>query len=247
MCWPCGEPNFAFGLVGAPLYGELELAGVGPPKVCARIGCAESLKDDCLRSNHRLVPGLKTDKFAAELFELTCADAELGRMTYPMPVADCDLVAVRAHPRFSVDQGVKPDGKRKVRAVDNMSWSAIDGGHQRMSKKRLREGSINGHCASQESVKHDHVDDLAAAMAEFIKRVKQLPALWKADVDSAFRRIPLCPDHRWASAIAFLYLGQVIMSLHAACPFGATSSVHAWDRVGAAIANIAHAGGDPIA
>ena len=239
MCWPCGEPNFAFGLVGAPLYGELELAGVGPPKVCAPIGCAESLKDDCLRSNHRLVPGLKTDKFAAELFELTCADAALGRMSYPVSVADFELDAVRAHPRFSVDQGVKQDGKRKIRAVDNLSWCAIEGGHHRMSKKRLREGSINGHCAAHESVKHDHVDDLASAMAEFIKWMKQLPSLWKADIDSAFRRIPLLPDHRWASAIAFLHLGQVIMSTHAACPFGATSSVHAWERIGALLCTLA--------
>ena len=230
-----------FAFVGAPLYGELEIAGVGPPKVCAPIGSVEVLQEDCLRSNHRLVPGLKEDKFAKELFELTCADAALGRMTYPKVVAECDLETVRAHPRFAVDQGVKVDGTRKLRAVDNMSWSAKleSGGHQRMSKKRLRVGSINGHCAAHESVKHDHVDDLAAGMAKFIQCTKQLPALWKADVDSAFRRVPLRPDHRWASAIAFLYMGQVFMSLHAACPFGATSSVYAWERIGALLCTLA--------
>ena len=116
------------------MYGELEFAGVGPPKACTSIGCAESLKEDCLRSNRKLIASLKEDKLSAELLELTRADAELGRMTKPIPVMDCDLEVVRAHPRFAVDQGVKPDGSRKIRAIDNMSWCAHagDSGHQRM-------------------------------------------------------------------------------------------------------------------
>ena len=32
---------------------------------------------------------------------------------------------------------------------------------------------------------------------------------------------------------------QVFVSQHAACPFGAVASVHAWERVGAAITHIA--------
>ncbi len=36
-----------------------------------------------------------------------------------------------------------------------------------------------------------------------------VPALWKLDVDSAFRRVPLEAAHRWASTIAFMYKGEV--------------------------------------
>ena len=33
--------------------------------------------------------------------------------------------------------------------------------------------------------------------------------------------------------------GQVLISTHAACPFGAVASVHAWERIGNAIAHLA--------
>ena len=79
----------------------------------------------------------------------------------------------------------------------------------------------------------------------------------KADVDAAFRRIPIKPDERWMCGIAFMVDGQVLQSLllvlvtfadlvfkvwwaqHLAAPFGATGSVHGWERVGAAAAHIA--------
>ena len=72
---------------GAPLYGELEVAGLGPPKVCEPVGSVDVLRDDCMRSNTRLVLGLKEHVHAKELFELTCADAALGRML-PIAVGD---------------------------------------------------------------------------------------------------------------------------------------------------------------
>ncbi len=65
------------------------------------------------------------------------------------------------------------------------------------------------------------------------------PALWKVDVDSAFRRIPLRPEHGWASWVAFMVAGCVYVSQHFACPFGACSSVHAWERAGALLTTIA--------
>ena len=61
----------------------------------------------------------------------------------------------------------------------------------------------------------------------------------QADVDAAFRRIPIAKEHRWACGVAFMVDGQVMVSQHAACPFGAVASVHAWERVGAAITHIA--------
>ena len=30
-----------------------------------------------------------------------------------------------------------------------------------------------------------------------------VPSLWKLDIDSAFRRIPLAVEQRWAAAVAF--------------------------------------------
>ena len=65
------------------------------------------------------------------------------------------------------------------------------------------------------------------------------PSLFKADVDSAFRRIPVKPEERWMCGIAFMVKGEVWWAQHLACPFGAVGSVHGWERVGAAVAHVA--------
>ena len=68
------------------------------------------------------------------------------------------------------------------------------------------------------------------------------------------RRIPLKPSHRWLATIAYRIEGKVgvnalaqpipwaasrcvqtMVATHSACPFGAASSVHAWERIGAVI------------
>ena len=61
----------------------------------------------------------------------------------------------------------------------------------------------------------------------------------QADIDSAFRRVPVAPEHRWACGVAFKLKGKVVISQHAACPFGAIASVHAWERIGAALTHVA--------
>ena len=46
----------------------------------------------------------------------------------------------------------RPDGSKKVRAVDHMSWSAFGG---------KKDDSVNGHVAPTEKLKHDCLDALA--------------------------------------------------------------------------------------
>ena len=67
----------------------------------------------------------------------------------------------------------------------------------------------------------------------------EVPALWKLDVDSAFRRLPLKTARLWAAMIEFICGGFTDVSEHYACPFGASASVHCWERVGAMLACIA--------
>ena len=69
-----------------------------------------------------------------------------------------------------------------------------------------------------------------------------VPGLWKADVDAAFRRIPLLAEHRWAAAVVFKWLGELVVAICNCPPFGVNSSVHAWEREreGALICNTAH-------
>ena len=91
------------------------------------------------------------------------------------------------------------------------------------------------------------------------ERTGVAPHLLKADVDSAYRRIPIMPSHRWAASIALRLVqhcsfpisawhnilkivrhrDDTLISSHLAMPFGAISSVHAWDRVAKLLRKIA--------
>ena len=235
----CDQSCVEFFRKGAPLYGELEHSGaLGAPKDCTAEVSVDALRADCQRSNVLLVESLREDEFSKELMELTRQDAAMDRMTPPRPITECDMAGLRLCPRFGVEQGLRPDGTQKVRAVDNLSFAAREG-DGRISKKAMKAISINGQCAMHESISHDHLDDLFEAMRRFIVLMGTLPGLWKADIDAAFRRIPLMTEHYWAAVIAFIFNGEVMISAHRASPFGAASSVHAWERIGALICKLA--------
>ena len=58
-------------------------------------------------------------------------------------------------------------------------------------------------------------------------------AIWKADIDSAFRRLPLKPEHRdLAWAVWRMDKTHMAVAKHFSMPFGAIASVHYWDRIG---------------
>ena len=201
------------------------------------------------------------DKNAAKLLQLAVDDSKEGRMSVPVSLEMAPLDEVLLNPRFGVEQ-LKEDGSIKVRAIDHFSWSpaahafgmASEG--ERLSKKvqprcpcklvgqcrplqARKEFSVNGHVMPTEKLRHDTLDALALAASMFVDLVGVVPALFKADVDSAFRRIPIMPQHRWACGVGFRLLDQTYFAQHFACPFGAVASVHAWERVGAALTHIA--------
>ena len=63
--------------------------------------------------------------------------------------------------------------------------------------------------------------------------VQETLALFKADVDSAFRRVPIAAEYRKSAYVAFKHKGQPMLYRHNAMCFGAISSVYEWDRIGA--------------
>jgi hypothetical protein len=54
----------------------------------------------------------------------------------------------------------------------------------------------------------------------------------KADIDAAFRRIPVQVNHRWAAAVAWQCKGEPWVATHIGMPFGAAASGIAWHKVG---------------
>ena len=218
---------------GAALMGVLDMAGIGEPIEYQAPLPVDELKGDCLENNCALLQMLTADDLGAELVKLTEEDVRLGRMT--RLYKGSDLTHLRLHRRFGVEQGTCPNGKVKVRSVDHFSWSAT----KARSRKKRKLESVNGHTVIPEKMTNDHLDDLMESVRLFLVRIGVVPALWKADVDAAFRRIPLRPEHRWAAAVVFKCLQELVVAIHNACPFGATSSVHNWERLGTLICNIA--------
>ena len=98
----------------------------------------KNLMENCLMRNLALFNSLKDDQWQEELHKATLADAALGRMRPPQLATEVveELSAIIFHPRFGVEQGVRPDGTTKVRPVDHFSWSNVPRGSR--AEKRHR-------------------------------------------------------------------------------------------------------------
>lgn len=57
---------------------------------------------------------------------------------------------------------------------------------------------VNACCEQEEKLGNDGVDMLFQAARAFTEQVGQTPSLFKADIDSAYRRIPIKPSDRCA-------------------------------------------------
>ena len=108
-----------------------------------------------------------------------------------------------------------------------------------MDPRKRAKLSVNGCSEIPERIRHHHLDDLLASVQTFRELMDCIPGLIKADVNAAFRRLPLKPDHRWAAAVAYKLADKIMVSLHNACMFGASSSVYNWERLGELITVVA--------
>ena len=164
--------------VGAPAYGDLDIAGIGPALDAASAPDVKKLRESCLASNIALLRSLK--QVDAETGEIMLhhvrAEAKEGRMSEPVPVTEMDLSSVLLHPRFVVVQ-TRIDGSKKLRMIDNFSWSALLD-EERRSKKKRKAGSINGHTALHEKISHDHIDDLFETVKLHLDFNKVLSCTW---------------------------------------------------------------------
>ena len=207
---------------GGALLGKLPFAGNGREKDFPAHDSVALLADDCESRNLQVLKKLKEDRNASALWELTKADVGLHRMTDIRLVREVDLRTVLLAPRFAVEQGVRDDGSAKFRAVDDETRSGV-----------------NSCCQPSERLRNDGLDMIFEVLRLFVFLVGDVPHLWKADIDSAYRRIPVRSCDRWAAHIVFMLNGMTFVAGHLAMPFGAVASVHAWDRVGAFFCHLA--------
>ena len=174
---------------GASMIGEIPCSGVGKPIEVVTSTSTDELWTARRQNNSALIGTLKEDKHAEWLLSHTKAEAAAGRMSKPEPLSEEMQENWKLQPRFAVEQ-TKPDGSMKLRAIDNFSWSA-------------EAGSVNDFTIVTEKLCHDTLDMLARVLSAFQDKVKAVPGLLKADIDAAFRRVPVRSSHRWACGIVF--------------------------------------------
>ena len=206
---------------GAPLLGKLPMSGIGTPEQKRSHESIDKLWATAAQGNGAILKKLHEDKHSQELFSQTVQEATLGRMTMPRPIEEFHLGSLRFSQRFSVEQGSRPDGSIKVRCVDGCT-----------------ESGINPCTEPAEHLKLDSLDFLLEAMRATREFSGSVPHPFKVDIDSAYRRVPVAPRDRWAAHVVFKDSGTTFVAGHLAMPFGATSSVHSWCRVGAALVRI---------
>ena len=115
-----------------------------------------------------------------------------------------------------VSAGTREDGSIKVRPIDDFTRS-----------------QCNAATGPTERLQYESLD----LLLETIRQAKEAwattdLALWKADVDSAYRRIPVAPSHRQYAWTVFKAEGETMVAQHLCLPFGAVASVHHWNRAG---------------
>ena len=217
----CDPDCVEFFRTGAPLVGELPRSGRGgPEEFPPRLGIAELLSN-ADSANRYISLGLRDGAHGDAILRKTRDESELGRISCPVPFHDVRLDGAVIAPRHAVEQ-LREDGSSKLRLADDMTKARIN------QAKR-----------PQERLHHDAVDALFEAARIFHEVAGRAPALWKADIDAAFRRVPIRAEHRRFAWVVFSAAGKIWAAQHAAAPFGATSSVHSWARVGALIAEAA--------
>eukprot|EP00959_Pyramimonas_sp_CCMP1952_P230880 4826344-Pyramimonas_sp.AAC.1 len=89
----------------------------------------------------------------------------------------------------------------------------------------MSRSRINAASQPTERLGHGAIDALFGTCKAFMARVGEAPGLWKSDIDAAFRRVPLIPEHRAFAWVAFLAGTCVHVAQHFAAPSSATSSV----------------------
>ena len=208
---------------GGPLLGTLQCTGNGTPIPPGEHASFSDLLKNCESSNRQLLNGIKEDgSHSEDLVRMCVDDAKLGRMSFPTIANDLELREKVFSPRFCVEQGTRADGTVKLRAVDDFTRSGC-----------------NPCTTPSEKLHYDSLDVFIASLRVMAKQYSIDLEFWKADIDAAYRRVPVAPEHRQFAWIFFKRRGTPLISQHFSLPFGSLASVHHWDRIGVLLFTLA--------
>ena len=221
---------------GAPVVGTLPQGGL-PAKEFPEAMSVDELMATAEVRNRAVISNLRRDPHVSLLRRDVQVDARCRRMTDIVAVDQLDLSNVIVGSKFSREQGFKDDGSVKTRSIYNGT-----------------EAGNNLCVQPQGALSCDRIDQLLslvdATAAAVEVRLETLAGtveaaaehtleLWKADIDAAFRRIPVVASQRHLLWEVWLEDCGPVAARHNVLPFGCTGSVYAWDRIGALIAHLA--------
>ena len=171
---------------------------------------------DARASNNRIILGkLKASDMDDEVYQMTCEDASKGWMSWPRRLRHADLADYALTRRLPVAEWREHVASYRTRIVDHATES-------------LRNAATG---TAGQRLQSDTLELLFWLLSIFMLAAVE-PFLYKADVASAYRKVPIRPAHHQYSASVFSYAGDAWLSLHYVCAFGAVSSVWNFHRVG---------------
>jgi len=186
----------------------------------------ESLRRDRGAWNQIVLDALvasKVSDFEEDIHQAALDDAAEGYMTTPVPLEDWHVKHCNLTRRMAVREfKLKAEGvfEERTRTVDHET-----------------ESGVNGAAWPWDKLRHETVQDLLW-LINVLLECNLVPKLWKRDLRKAFRGIPIMAEHLDLSWVVWRYKGTLYVSRHLGMPFGTTSAVYGFHRVGAFLAAV---------
>ncbi len=194
--------------LGFPVAGMMDHSMVGMLAEHGRPGLMtlDALWRNRADFNAKSLSMMKETEHSGDLTDLAWEDEAEGWMTPPAELTQERLKDILISRRMSVREWKASLKKMRTRPVDH--------------------GSESGLKAATESTERTQVQGLEFLITMVLYMLKQQvdPEMWKRDLKSAFRNVPLCQEHAWCSWSAWSAGGKLWLSRHLAAPFGWVSS-----------------------
>ena len=204
-------------LLGFPLVGPLppcEGAVISElPKNCPMGSWGEDdLREHREDINKMVLAKVKELPFSEDILPAVHKDAEQGFMSTPRKLMTKDKSGVNLTRRIPVREE-RQSGWR-TRIVDHETESLVNEATEPCDK-----------------VQHDGLTLFVFILTWFMAKGVE-PRMWKRDISSAFRRVPIKAEHIDLAWVVWMIGGELWVASHIGMPFGTVSAVYAWHRVG---------------
>ena len=203
---------------GFPYCGDLPecCVGVGKDEPKTPESSIEELFKRKDEYNALVLGALKETEHARDLMAAAVEDAEEGYMTFPVPLDPRKLDEIHVSRRIAVREWRYKHGEwyQRTRAVDHKT-----------------ESGINPSTQAKDRPKHETLDCFVWMALQYHEAEVKCD-LWKRDLRKAFRGCPIKADHHSLAFVVWLLDGLIWASGHKGMPFGTTSAVYAFHRLG---------------